>query len=248
MQIFLCYASEDHEVAEQVQLALIGAGHFVFFDKESLPAGGDYHARIQAAVNGAEMFIFLISPDSVAQGSYALTELKHARTKWAHPKDRVIPAVLRPTEWNRIPNYLKTVTVLEPEGNIAAEVLSAVNALAKVHTTMDDGLGFFQNAQPSGKPLNANYRIQIIVAVLGLIGVLGAALIANWDKIFRQESAPVAVESGQPVASSVIDSSMKGPDTGMDTSPTINTECPEITIFDTSKYPPESRIERRCIP
>src|SRR5215472_7130883 len=51
---------------------------------------------------------------------HALTELKYARSKWAHPKDRVVPAILRPTPWSEIPNYLKSVTVLEPEGNVAA--------------------------------------------------------------------------------------------------------------------------------
>lgn len=32
--------------------------------------------------------------------------------------------------------------------------------------------------------MGKSYRVQIIVAVVGLIGVLGAALIANWDKLF----------------------------------------------------------------
>ncbi|MGL6109893.1 MAG: toll/interleukin-1 receptor domain-containing protein, partial [Rubrivivax sp.] len=126
MMIFLSYASEDRPLAEEIQLALAGAGHEVFFDRESLPAGGDYHARIKASVDAAELFVFLVSPDSVAPGGYALTEMGYARSRWAHPKGHVLPVLLRPTPFAAIPAYLKSVTVLEPSGNTAAEVLAAV--------------------------------------------------------------------------------------------------------------------------
>ena len=44
MIVFLSYASENRDIAEQVNLALTGAGHKVFFDRDSLPAGDDYPA------------------------------------------------------------------------------------------------------------------------------------------------------------------------------------------------------------
>ena len=40
-----------------------------------------------------------------------------------------------------------------------------------------------------------SYRTQIIVAVIGLIGVLATALIANWDKIFTPEGTSKLTES-----------------------------------------------------
>ena len=130
MKIFLSYASEDRPRAEEIQLALAGAGHEVFFDRESLPAGGDYHTRIKASVDAAELFVFLISPDSVAAGGYALTEMGYARSRWPHPKGHVLPVLLRPTPFTTIPAYLKSVTVLEPSGNTAAEVVASVTRLA----------------------------------------------------------------------------------------------------------------------
>jgi len=117
MQIFLSYAAEDHDLAEEVQLALIGAGHQVFFDRASLPPGHDYHSRIQSAVQSSDLFVFLISPNSVAQGSYAVTELKYARAKWPHPKGKLLPVLARATDWHAIPPYLRSITVLRPEGN-----------------------------------------------------------------------------------------------------------------------------------
>lgn len=35
------------------------------------------------------------------------------------------------------------------------------------------------------------YKVQIIVAVIGLAGVLGTAIFANWDRIFLNNSNPL---------------------------------------------------------
>lgn len=158
MNVFLSFASEDRPIAEQVQLALTGAGHRVFFDKESLPVGGDYHARIRNAIEQSDLFIYLVSAKSVSEGSYALTELKYARAKWPHPKGRVIPVVLRDANRESIPNYLNAVTWLEPEGNIAAEVAAAVAQLNSV--------------QPV--PTRRIRTSAFLVALVGLIAAGGA--------------------------------------------------------------------------
>jgi hypothetical protein len=129
MRIFISYASEDRDTAEAVHMALAGAGHQTFFDKARLPPGQDYHSRIQAAVMQCDAFVFLISPHSIEAKSYTLTELKIAKTRWEHPKGHVLPVMAVPVPYERIPNYLAAVTVLEPEGNLAAEVVLAVNAL-----------------------------------------------------------------------------------------------------------------------
>lgn len=54
MKIFLSYASQDRALAEELQLAMAGEGHDVFFDRQSLPAGGGYHQRIKLAVDDAD--------------------------------------------------------------------------------------------------------------------------------------------------------------------------------------------------
>jgi hypothetical protein len=64
MRIFISYVSEDRDTAEEVHMALLGAGHQTFFDKAKLPPGQDYHSRIQAAVNQCDAFVFLIIPHS----------------------------------------------------------------------------------------------------------------------------------------------------------------------------------------
>lgn len=226
MHIFLSYASEDRAIAEEIHLALLAGEHVVFFDKASLPPGGDYHARIESAIRQSDLFIFLVSPNSVAQGSYALTELKFARIKWPHPKGRLLSVRLHNTVWEAIPPYLKSVTVLEPEGSVPAEVVAAVAAL------------------DSKKKFDTFPRFllarKVVGATFGGLFVLAVLLAASWSTIFPSSSTE---------RRSVSDPSggMKGADARGGQSPELN-DCPEVTETDYSKYPVESKIVRRCPP
>jgi len=130
MNIFLSYSSTRKDIAEGICFALQAAGHDVFFDKEDLRSGESYDKRIADAIDASDLFVFLISPESVKKGHYALTELKVARRKWDNPSGRVLPVMVAPTPLEDVPAYLKAVTMLEPEGNLAAEVVMAVADLA----------------------------------------------------------------------------------------------------------------------
>jgi hypothetical protein len=130
VRIFLSYSSADRPTAERINLALQGAGHDVFFDRASLPPGDTFDMRIIDAVDRAEFFIFLISPEAIAQGAYTLTELGIARRRWPRPGGRVLPVMLRRVEIASLPPYLRAVTILVPEGEIVSEVVSSVDRLA----------------------------------------------------------------------------------------------------------------------
>ena len=127
MRIFLTFASEQNDIAESIQLALRNRGHQVFFSHDDLPPGESFDERIQKSIGECELLVFLISPQSVAKGRYTLTELAFARSQWRSPRGRVLPVVVAPTPMESIPNYLKAVTLLAPEGNIAAETAAAVD-------------------------------------------------------------------------------------------------------------------------
>jgi hypothetical protein len=129
MRIFLTFASEQQEVADAILLALRNRGHEVFFSHDDLPPGESFDARIQKAIARSDLLIFLVSPECVTRGRYTLTELSFARDQWPSPRGRVLPVLVGPTGMASVPNYLKAVTVLEPEGNIAAETAAAVDRL-----------------------------------------------------------------------------------------------------------------------
>jgi hypothetical protein len=138
VRIFLSYASEDRDLAEQVTLALTAEGHEVFFDKNSLPPAGDFRRSIRKAVGNSDCMVFLITTRSVARGSFALTELEHAKRKWKHPKNHVLPVRIGDVPWASIPQYLKAATVLEPIGEVAdATVMAAAQVALHIGKPID---------------------------------------------------------------------------------------------------------------
>lgn len=126
MKIFLSYASEQRALAKEIALALRAEQHAVFLDRSSLPAGEAYNAKIRQAIEDSRLFIFLISPDSVAEGRYTQTELEFVERKWPNPSRHVLPVMAISTPMSDIPAYLRAGTILDPQGNIAAEVVAAI--------------------------------------------------------------------------------------------------------------------------
>jgi TIR domain len=131
MKIFLSHVSQDRAAAEAIAFSLRDRGHEVFLDRDDLPVGQGFDERLERAVKQSEIFIFLISPDSVTEGRYTLTELLFARQKWPSPNGHVLPVRVRETPRDLIPSYLKAVTILEPQGNLAAETGAKVDEMRR---------------------------------------------------------------------------------------------------------------------
>ncbi len=129
MKIFLSYSSGDRKLVEPILFALRAQAHDVFFDRSDLPPGEEFHARIRQAIEASDLFIFFMSPDSVGEDKYTLSELEIAQKTWTHPSGRVLPVVLRRVELDAVPAYLKAVTIFDPEGDVAASVADAVHRI-----------------------------------------------------------------------------------------------------------------------
>ena len=81
MKVFLSFASPDRRTAQSIQLALLGGKHQVFFDRASLPPGGDYQTRIRRAIEDSDLFVVLISPHFTAKRRYVHSEVEIAKAK-----------------------------------------------------------------------------------------------------------------------------------------------------------------------
>lgn len=138
MRLFLSYATEHREKAYAICLRLRQAHHQVFFDKDALPVGRAYDDRIRQALSDSDGLIFLISPGSIEPGRYTLTELEFAKKRWENPDGHLLPVLIEPTPHQDIPTYLKSVTILEPKGNVEAETAAAVESALKASTQSDD--------------------------------------------------------------------------------------------------------------
>jgi hypothetical protein len=177
--IFLSYASDEARLAERIELALESAGHQVFRDRSELDAGEAFDARIRAALDASDLLIFLITPRSVMEGRYTLSELTFARHKWPRPGGHVLPVLVTATPLDRIPEYLKAVTILEPRGEVASEIVAAVDRMAATRPW---------------------WRRPGVLAAAGVALVLagGAAWVAtsrSQERAGRQQAAATAVQA-----------------------------------------------------
>ena len=174
MDVFISYSSHDAVLAEQLAHRLRGEGHTVFFDRESLPPGEAYDRHIREAVQSCDRFVFLLSADSIAHGSYALSELAMARERWPVPAGHVLPVALGELDYDALPPYIGALTVLRPSGDAVAEVVALIGAQAGRRRT--------HIASTAG-------------AALAVI-VLAAAL--AWWFTLREASPPASVASRTP--------------------------------------------------
>ena len=169
MKVFLSYAHEQRPITEEVSVSLSVRGHEVFFDRSSLKAGMEYDSAIQTAIEGCDLFVYLISPESLEQGAYALTELGVAKDKWRNPSGRVLPVMTRPTLLSKIDVYLRAMTILYPQGNLAAEVAARTYALLE-----------HKDSEPLDIPPTGELQRERIAAYRGLWGL--TKLLPKWPR------------------------------------------------------------------
>nr|MBK9652402.1 toll/interleukin-1 receptor domain-containing protein [Bacteroidota bacterium] len=124
--IFLSYAHEDFDTAEQLYFALSNLNHKVFFDKESLQVGEEYNFNIIDSIRQSDFSILLLSPEFFSEKSFCKTELKIIQSNWPVPKNKIFPVMARETLFDELPNYIKSVSILKIEGNLIAEVVQRI--------------------------------------------------------------------------------------------------------------------------
>lgn len=131
MKIFVSYSSEDRKPAEDIAVRLEQEDHEVYFDRSSLRPAEGYDEALRDFLGKADLMIFLISPDSISEGRYTLSELKFARERWKNPRGRILPVMARKTPMDAVPAYLQALGILEAAGSLSAEVLAEVDRLRR---------------------------------------------------------------------------------------------------------------------
>src|SRR5215467_4454363 len=129
MRIFVSHASEDRSEADRLAISLRARGHHVFLDSDDLPPGGDYQSRIERALAKCDLFCFLISTHSIAPKRFTLSEVNIARRRWPNPSGRVLPVMVERVPVDSIPAYLRSVSILESQGDLVADILNGIDAM-----------------------------------------------------------------------------------------------------------------------
>lgn len=130
MKAFVSYASSDRALAERVCRVLETEGHDVFFDRDDLGGGDAFGERIRSAIERSHVLVYLISKASVTPPSYALTELTIVTGMASRRRPAILPVRVDATPIADVPAALRAFTILEPQGDVPAEIAAAVDRIA----------------------------------------------------------------------------------------------------------------------
>lgn len=129
MKIFLSYASDQRPLAERVCRQLETESHSVFFDRDDLGGGDTFGQRIREEIEDSDVLVFLISSTSITPARYALTELEIATGLAPRKRPAILPVRTDETPIDAVPAILRAYTILEPRGDLVAEIALAVHRL-----------------------------------------------------------------------------------------------------------------------
>lgn len=121
-KIFLSYASDDRNLAKDIQARLRQHGHDVFFDEDALKPSDGYDKMIRHRIAKSDVMVFLCSRSSLAEGRYTLTELEMAERLWPNPEGRVLPVLVGDVTFDDLPSYLKGLSAYRYKGDPVSEV------------------------------------------------------------------------------------------------------------------------------
>ena len=124
--VFVSYASEDRNLAEDLRRGLSDAGHLVYPDERALAVGSEYNAAILKLVQISDYFVFFVSSNSLRQGSHTLTELACAEEKWGRGPQCIIPIITGDVEPGSLPHFLGQLAHLSCEVSATVKVLAGL--------------------------------------------------------------------------------------------------------------------------
>ncbi|MEM7794051.1 MAG: TIR domain-containing protein [Cyanobacteria bacterium P01_C01_bin.118] len=88
--VFISYSRKDKEFVQVLNQALANSKYDAWVDWENIPLTADWWEEIKAGIEGADMFVFVISPDSIAS-TVCGQEIDHA----VENNKRLLPIVYR---------------------------------------------------------------------------------------------------------------------------------------------------------
>ena len=89
-EVFISYSRRDREFVQRLHDALAAAGRDAWVDWHDIPPTAEWWQEVKAGIEGADTFVFVISPDSAAS-EVCQDEISYA----AQNGKRIVPLVLR---------------------------------------------------------------------------------------------------------------------------------------------------------
>jgi hypothetical protein len=106
LEIFYCYAREDHALRNELDqhlTTLIRTGPVkAWYDGEIVP-GVSWEEEIETHLNTADIILLLISQAFIKSDYCYSKEMEHALKRYHAGEARVVPILLRPVDWENTP-------------------------------------------------------------------------------------------------------------------------------------------------
>jgi hypothetical protein len=132
MRVFLAHASAQQRECDRIVIKLRARRFKVFYSPDAIDASEHFDQRIRSEIARCGAMIFLVSPQSITEGCYALTELQMASERWPNPQRRILAVVTEEVPLARVPSYLRdNIELLKPSGDLATETADAMVAIRK---------------------------------------------------------------------------------------------------------------------
>ena len=110
--VFISYSRKDSDFVRQLHDALSKKDKGVWIDWEGIPPTAEWLSEIHSAIEGANTFIFVLTPDSVASEICSM-EVLHAVK---HNK-RLVPVVRREVDARDVPEELAPCVMIVVASN-----------------------------------------------------------------------------------------------------------------------------------
>ncbi|MBV9157303.1 MAG: tetratricopeptide repeat protein [Acidobacteriaceae bacterium] len=133
LRVFISYSHKDDELHEKLVIALSQLqrdGLVERWDDREMTAGTEWAGNIDQRLNEAEIVLLLVSPDFVASGYCYDVEMSRALERHKNGEARVIPIILRPSDWKTAP--FARLKALPKDGKPATEWPSLDRAFVNV--------------------------------------------------------------------------------------------------------------------
>lgn len=163
--VFVSYSRHDTQFVSELTDELRARGKEVFLDVDGLRDAEVFPQALRQAIEGADAFLFVISPESVAS-RYCEQEVQHA----SELNKRIVPVSLHPVPAEEVPaeiRYRNWIPATESDGRLTDRVIGAIDtdhAWERQHTRLTvralewDGSGRHSSYLLRGPDLEAAER------------------------------------------------------------------------------------------
>ncbi|ASC69216.1 putative GUN4 domain containing protein [Halomicronema hongdechloris C2206] len=220
LNVFISYSHRDEALKAELEVHLSPLKRqrrIQPWQDRQIEAGTEWNQQILNALDAADIILLLISPQFINSEFCFDKEMQRALQRHQHGTARVIPIILRPTDWQDSP--FGKLQVLPKDGqpitrwddrdeaflNVVRGIRRAVDTLAPAAAAADDGWATPPNASSPSSP-SSNPGLTIPQDRLGLYKFVQALPVTQFDSLIfvlnppKGNVPPASAALGQRVA------------------------------------------------